>query len=801
MVVTFGKETQTPKDFETASDFYFSITQDESEIEEIAKKVKDIYINNEQLETYIKLIKKDKKTGKIVTASSATFQIKATEDIYDRGNNKIIYKKGEIITQKIGGTTYSTFTTNADNLVIPAESYNSENDEKGTVVTLLKLEVGSYELIELQEPEGFLIAENSIKFKVEGIRDYDKDQDGDYILTIEVYNEQPTGTLIIDKSIALREDADTSLVDTSDLSKIQFKLTAKEDMIDKADNSVIYSAGEEIGIYNLSKEGKLEISNIPMGYVLLQEIQTLDGLVLDDEVYEIEFKQENNTTKVYTKTIEIENETTIVEISKTDITGENEIIGATLRVLDKDNNVIDKWVSTEKSHTIEGLIVGQEYILEEEISAKGYVKATSIKFIVNNTTEIQKVTMIDKIVEMSKIDISGKEIEGAGLKVYDKDGNIVDEWISTKEPHKIENLIEGETYTLHEEYAPENYTIASDIVFTVSFDKETQKIEMIDKIVEMSKKNIAGDELEGATIVVTNTRTKNILDKWVSGKEPHIIQGLIEGETYIMHEEIAIEGYVKATDIEFTVTLDKETQHIEMIDKIVLISKTDLVTGEELPGAELIVTDKDGNEIDRWISTDVPHQVIGLEEGKEYLLTEITSPYGYEIAETITFKVTEDKETQKIEMKDMPILKTLKIFKVDEDTEEIIKDKFTFGIYEDEACTKLIQMVDSDKKQGTVIFEGVRYGTVYLKEVSAPKGYQLSDKIVKIEINDNGVFADGELLEDDNSICTFTYYNKQIPKIQTGNEINYILLIASIVISLIGITSGIIILKRNKKNN
>lgn len=801
MVVTFGKETQTPKDFETASDFYFSITQDESEIEEIAKKVKDIYINNEQLETYIKLIKKDKKTGKIVTASSATFQIKATEDIYDRGSNKIIYKKGEIITQKIGSTTYSTFTTNADNLVIPAESYNSENDEKGTVVTPLKLEVGSYELIELQEPEGFLIAENSIKFKVEGIRDYDKDQDGDYILTIEVYNEQPTGTLIIDKSIALREDVDTSLVDTTDLSKIQFKLTAKEDMIDKADNSVIYSAGEEIGIYNLSKEGKLEISNIPMGYVLLQEIQTLDGLVLDDEVYEIEFKQENNTTKVYAKTLEIENETTIVEISKTDITGEKEIIGATLQVLDKDNNVIDKWVSTEKSHTIEGLIVGQEYILEEEISAKGYVKATSIKFIVNNTTEIQKVTMIDKIVEMSKIDISGKEIEGAGLKVYDKDGNIVDEWISTKEPHKIENLIEGETYTLHEEYAPENYTIASDIVFTVSFDKETQKIEMIDKIVEMSKKNIAGDELEGATIVVTNIRTKNIVDKWVSGKEPHIIQGLIEGETYIMHEEIAIEGYVKATDIEFTVTLDKETQHIEMIDKIVLISKTDLVTGEELPGAELIVTDKDGNEIDRWISTDVPHQVIGLEEGKEYLLTEITSPYGYEIAETITFKVTEDKETQKIEMKDMPILKTLKIFKVDEDAGEIIKDKFTFAIYEDEECTKLIQMVDSDKKQGTVIFEGIRYGTVYLKEVSAPKGYQLSEKIVKIEINDNGVFADGELLEDDNSICTFTYYNKQIPKIQTGNEINYILLIASIVISLLGITSGIIILKRNKKNN
>ena len=178
--------------------------------------------------------------------------------------------------------------------------------------------------------------------------------------------------------------------------------------------------------------------------------------------------------------------------------------------------------------------------------------------------------MIDKIVEMTKNDIGGEEIEGAELKVFDKEGNIVDEWTSTNEAHKIKNLVEGETYTLHEEYAPEGYVIATDLEFTVSKDKETQKIEMIDKIVEMSKKDIAGNELEGATIIVTNTKTKNIIDKWVSGKEPHRIQGLIEGETYVMHEEIAIDGYVKATDIEFTVSKDKETQKIEMKDMPIL---------------------------------------------------------------------------------------------------------------------------------------------------------------------------------------------------------------------------------------
>ena len=75
----------------------------------------------------------------------------------------------------------------------------------------------------------------------------------------------------------------------------------------------------------------------------------------------------------------------------------------------------------------------------------------------------------------------------------------------------------------------------------------------------------------------------------------------------------------------------------------------------------------------------------------------------------------------------------------------------------------------------------------------------LSDS--KIEINDEGTFADGELLEDNDSICTFTYYNKLIPKIQTGSEMNYILLIGSAIISLLGITTGIVVLKRKNKNN
>lgn len=699
-----GKETQTPKDFETAADFYFTISKDESEVTEVAQKVKDIIINNEQLETYVKLVKKDKDTGKIVTLNNATFQIKAAEDIYDRGNGKILYKKGEVIKQKVGSTVYDSFTTNADNIIVPDNSYNNSNDEQGTVTTPLMLEVGSYEISEILIPKGFLQLEEPVVFKIEGIRDYDKDEQGDYIKTVVIENEQPTGTIIVDKSVAIREDVDTSLVNISDMSGIKFKLTAKEDITSPIDGSVIYKAGQEVGTYNLSKEGNLEINDIPMGTYELQEIQTLDGLVLNNKKYEVKFIQKDTVTKIYEENLDIENDTTLVEFSKTDITGEKELEGAELTVTDKDNNVIDNWVSTNETHKIEGLKV-------------------------------------------------------------------------------------GETYTLKEEYAPDGYVQASEIQFTVENTNEIQKVEMIDKIVEILKTDVEGNAIEGVTLVLTNTKTKNIVDKWITTKEAYKVSGLIEGETYVLHEEETIGDYVKAQDIEFTVTEDKETQIITMVDKTVEVTKTDYVTGEEIEGAELKIVDENGNTVDSWTSTKTPHKVKGLEEGKTYKLIETLAPYGYELTNEIEFTVTSDKEVQKIEMKDMPILQTVQLVKKDSNTNEVIKDKFTFGLYEDQECTKLIKTVDSDKEQGTVTFSDLRYGTYFIKEESSPKGYVLSDKIVKLEINDQGIFIDGEKVEKENDKYTFEFYNTPVDTPKTGDNSNLALwasLLGIATITLVG---------------
>ena len=158
--------------------------------------------------------------------------------------------------------------------------------------------------------------------------------------------------------------------------------------------------------------------------------------------------------------------------------------------------------------------------------APGYVKATDVKFKIDNTGAVQKATTIDKIVEMSKQDVFGNELVGASMKVLDKNSNIVDSWVSDIIPHKIENLIEGETYTLCEEIAIDGYVKATNMNFTVTFEKENQKIVMIDKIVLISKVDIAtNEELEGAELIITD-ENDTIIDQWTSTKEKHQVSRL-----------------------------------------------------------------------------------------------------------------------------------------------------------------------------------------------------------------------------------------------------------------------------------
>lgn len=110
-----------------------------------------------------------------------------------------------------------------------------------------------------------------------------------YILLFELWLWWKYKWVIEKLNEALKEIVDNKeIID----SGIEFKLLAKEDIIDKADGSKVYKKGQEIKKYNLTKDGKLTITSLPMGIYELVETKTLDGLVLDTTKYEVKLEQD-----------------------------------------------------------------------------------------------------------------------------------------------------------------------------------------------------------------------------------------------------------------------------------------------------------------------------------------------------------------------------------------------------------------------------------------------------------------------------------------------------------------------------
>ena len=288
-----------------------------------------------------------------------------------------------------------------------------------------------------------------------------------------------------------------------------------------------------------------------------------------------------------------------------------------------------------------------------------------------------------KDLTISKRDITtNKELPGATLVVKDASGNVIDSWVSNTTDHVIKNMKEG-TYTLTETIAPKGYVLSKETI-TFKIDKEGKLYNKdgknIDKVimynepekvptdVSISKQDITtSKELSGATLVVKDANG-NVIDSWVSTTTAHVIKNMKEG-TYTLTETIAPKGYVLSSET-ITFKIDSKgklyNKDGKIIDKVIMyntpektpttvsISKQDITTGKELPGATLVVKDYDGNKIDEWVSTDTPHIIKDLKPGI-YTLTETIAPNGYILStETITFTIKEDGTATKVVMYNTP---------------------------------------------------------------------------------------------------------------------------------------------------
>ncbi|WP_426744224.1 SpaA isopeptide-forming pilin-related protein [Gemmiger formicilis] len=371
----------------------------------------------------------------------------------------------------------------------------------------------------------------------------------------------------------------------------------------------------------------------------------------------------------FSQTVTMLDAPTRVKISKADITTHEEVPGATLRVLDKDGNVVDEWVSEDTPHYMEAVLVaGETYTLEETLvpDNSGYVPANAIQFTVEDNGKVQHVIMQDDYtkVQISKTDIAtGKEISGAKLKITDADGKTVAEWVTDGTPHYMERIPMG-TYTLTETVAPieQGYVRAESVTFEVGPTENIQRVEMKDDFtkVEIFKADMTdGHELPGAKLKITDA-SGNTIAEWETNGQPHRIERLKPGD-YTLTETAAPAGYLLSEEVHFTVQETGEIQKVTMYDApahSLILTKRDIATNAKLADARLTIRDAYGTTIDRWTTTDGDHAIRVLPERSAakdphknllllsddtsehvYTMVEELAPDGYLVAESITFKV------------------------------------------------------------------------------------------------------------------------------------------------------------------
>lgn len=615
-----------------------------------------------------------------------------------------------------------------------------------------RLQVGkTYILREELAPYGYLRA-TDVEFTISDTAEVQK---------VKMEDEVPVARLLVNKkgefldSVSLLDNAKGMIEHlfnyvTGNLTDVTFNVYAAE-AIRAADgvSADYYAADELVGSITTDGNGIAQMDNLPLGRYYIVEKETAHGYVLDNEPRYVDLTYRDQDTPLVTYSADWQNARQRVQVE-----------------------VLKKEKDSDK--VLSGAIFGL-YAADDIVSSKGKVLLAK-----------------DTLIELKTTDEDGKIQFVADLPVdsryYIKELAAPDGYVTDQEPQEFTFEYQG------------SGTSVAEYAFTFEDEQTT---------VELSKADLTDKkELPGASLKVTD-EDGNTVDEWVSKEEAHIIKGLIVGKKYKMTETKPADGYVTAESIEFTVENTKEVQKHQMLDDVtkVEISKKDITDSSEVPGAKLIILDKDGKKVESWTSTDKPHMVEKLPVG-EYTLREEQAPDGYLIAEDVKFTVKDTGKVQKVKMKDAHPYGKLVIKKTDSTSKAALSGA-EFELREKESG-KVVEKLVTDKTgtatSGKIPIATYKNGKVektveyILVETKAPNGYELSSKKEEIRFE----YKDGKtkVIEIVKEIKNTKSPSDSTPtgnSPKTGDSTNIWLPILLAVLSACGI-GGVIWYKKKKGN-
>ena len=652
-------------------------------------------LNDAVKKSFVKIVKKDAETGNVIPVSGIGFKV------WDCANS-------EYVSQKI---------------YYPSEMILDEfyTDESGSLMLPNELAYGDYELHEVQSAEGYVLDGTPTPFTIDGTVE---------AVVVEKTNTAQKGKISVQKtgdifttvataSSAYTDENGETIVNpttytpvfaSGNLSGAVFQIIAVEDIV-TLDGTIRANAGDVVAEITTDENGYAETDLLYLGKYEVREITAPDGYALNAESQFVELTYAGQEIAVRdTVNTSFVNDYQGVEISLSKVMEKDElfnignsdeytrvrfglfaaenITAADGSVIPADGLISEISLAENMSAKFDTALPFGKYYVQEIATDEHYV-LNGKKYLVNFEYMEQEVTTVTVDcgefknalkrgkIKGVKVNESNEPLENAvfGLFTADcvkfsRDTAIMTAASDENGCFEFTDVPFGQ-YIVREIESPSGY-ILSDKEYAVSISEDGEVIEITTEnkpiTVEISKRDVYGNELVGAEMVLENADGEKV-DKWTSDGTNHIVSKLGAGE-YVLKEIAAPDGYIIATDIKFNVDVygnvtvenvdstavsDNGYPLIVMVDDTtkIRISKRDITTGEELPGATLQIIDEDGNVVEEWVSTDEAHFIEGkLIAGKEYTLRETIAPDGYEIASEIKFTVNTDGSVTEVVMYD-----------------------------------------------------------------------------------------------------------------------------------------------------
>lgn len=658
-------------------------------------------INNAEFESYVKVVKVDSESGNIIPYEGAGFEI------YDSNGQKI-----SMMFAYPTPTTIDTFYTNSEGYlitpeVLPYGEYSLVEVQAPVGYVLDSTPVSFTVSADNAEEENSLTVIKVSKENTAQKGRISVQKTGDIFKTVATASSAYTdenGEMIVNPTTY------TPVFENGNLSGAVFQIIASEDII-TLDGTIRANAGDVVAEITTDENGYAESDLLYLGKYEIKEVKAPYGYVQNTESQFVELTYAGQEIAVLDAVnTSFDNEYQSVEISLSKVMENDELFGiygedcytsvsfglfAAEDITAADGTVIPadgliSEISLDENMTAKfdtALPFGKYYV--QEIATDEHYILNGEKYLVNFEYMVQEVTTVSidcgqfvnelkrGKIEGIKVNDSDEPLENAlfGLFAVDTAEFTIDNAYMTAVSDEngyfeFDDIPYGE-YIVREIEAPTGYILSEESYpVTVCEDGDVVEITAVNKpiTIEISKVDVYGEELIGAEMHLIDSEG-NVVDEWTSDGTNHVVTELPAGD-YMLKEIAAPDGYVIATDIRFTVdvygnvtvenveataTSENGNPLIIMVDDTtkVKISKQDITTGEELPGATIQIVDKDGNVVEEWISTDKAHMIEGvLRAGDTYTLREITAPDGYEIAQDIEFTVNPDGTVTEVVMKD-----------------------------------------------------------------------------------------------------------------------------------------------------